>query len=217
MRLVDLDAVIDCIEMEWGYEGIREDLYSLPVVDAVPVVHAKWIPFHKRRILIAEHSPIRRISVSWIWEGVKSWIATHWSRHKWECFISTQRTDRTGTPRDKLPQDAPVIFEGEANVQALIDTMRKRLCCQADRETRAYASDLKATLHIKQPEISDVLVPNCVYRCGCPELESCDLFKTWQMSCADIASTDIQKRYDAYNTIFWAVRGEVFDGRDSGD
>lgn len=171
----------------------------------------------KRRILIAEHSPIRRISVSWIWEGVKSWIATHWSRHKWECFISTQRTDRTGTPRDKLPQDAPVIFEGEANVQALIDTMRKRLCCQADRETRAYASDLKATLHIKQPEISDVLVPNCVYRCGCPELESCDLFKTWQMSCADIASTDIQKRYDAYNTIFWAVRGEVFDGRDSGD
>lgn len=46
MRLVDLDAVIDRIEMEWGYEGIREDLYSLPVVDAVPVVHAKWIPFH---------------------------------------------------------------------------------------------------------------------------------------------------------------------------
>lgn len=171
----------------------------------------------KRRILIAEHSPIRRISVSWVWQGIKSWIATHWSRHKWECFISTQRTDRTGTPRDKLPQDAPVIFVGEANVQALIDTMRKRLCCQADRETRAYASDLKATLHIKQPEISDVLVPNCVYRCGCPELESCDLFRTWQMSCADIASTDIQKRYDAYNTIFWAVRGEVFDGRDSGD
>ena len=68
----------------------------------------------KRRILIAEHSPIRRISVSWVWQGIKSWIATHWSRHKWECFISTQRTDRTGTPRDKLPQDATVIFEGSA-------------------------------------------------------------------------------------------------------
>jgi len=38
VRLVDLDAVIDCLEVEWGYEGIREDLYSLPVVDAVPVV-----------------------------------------------------------------------------------------------------------------------------------------------------------------------------------
>lgn len=41
MRLVDLDAVIDHLEVEWGYEGIREDLYSLPVVDAVPVVRCK--------------------------------------------------------------------------------------------------------------------------------------------------------------------------------
>lgn len=41
MRLVDLDAVIDCLEVEWGYEGVREDLYSLPVVDAVPVARCK--------------------------------------------------------------------------------------------------------------------------------------------------------------------------------
>ena len=41
VRLVDLDAVIDCLEMEWGYEGIREDLYSLPTVDSVPVVRCK--------------------------------------------------------------------------------------------------------------------------------------------------------------------------------
>lgn len=114
-------------------------------------------------------------------------------------------------------ENVRVDFIGDPNTQNLIDTMRKRLCSQADPETRAYAEDFKAALHEVQPEISDVLVPNCVYRCGCPELESCDLFKTWQMSCADIASTDIQKRYDAYNTIFWAVRGEVFDGRDSGD
>ena len=40
-RLVDLDAIIDCLEVEWGYEGIREDLYSLPVVDAAPVVRCK--------------------------------------------------------------------------------------------------------------------------------------------------------------------------------
>lgn len=41
MLLVNLDAVIDCLELEWGYEGMREDLYSLPVVDAVPVVRCK--------------------------------------------------------------------------------------------------------------------------------------------------------------------------------
>lgn len=169
----------------------------------------------KRRILIAEHSPIRRISVSWVWQGIKSWIATHWSRHKWECFISTQRTDRTGTPRDKLPQDAPVIFEGEANVQALIDSMRKRLCSQADPETRAYAEDFKTALHEVQPEISDVLVPNCVYRCGCPEMQTCGMYEWWLKFHPDIASTDIQKRYNTYNELFWKVRAKR--GNDTGD
>lgn len=169
----------------------------------------------KRRILIAEHSPIRRISVSWVWKGIKSWIATHWSRHKWECFISTQRTDRTGTPRDKLPQDAPVVFEGEANVQALIDSMRKRLCSQADPETRAYAEDFKAALYEIQPEISDVLVPNCVYRCGCPEMQTCGMYEWWLKFHPDIASTDIQKRYNTYNELFWKVRAKR--GNDSGD
>ena len=157
----------------------------------------------KRRILIAEHSPIRRISVSWVWQGIKSWIATHWSRHKWECFISTQRTDRTGTPRDKLPQDAPVIFEGEANVQALIDSMRKRLCHQADPETRAYAEDFKAALHEVQPEISDVLVPNCVYRGFCPELKPCGF---WDALSKEMTKEDLvswEERYGSYNEQFW--------------
>lgn len=34
-RLVDLNSVIERLENEWGYEGIREDLYKLPTVDAV--------------------------------------------------------------------------------------------------------------------------------------------------------------------------------------
>lgn len=162
----------------------------------------------KRRILIAEHSPIRRISVSWVWKGIKSWIATHWSRHKWECFISTQRTDRTGTPRDKLPQDAPVIFEGEANVQALIDSMRKRLCGQADPETRAYAEDFKAALHEVHPEISDVLVPNCVYRCGCPEMQTCGLYESWSRLRPEVMSTYIRKHQE--NLRFYPT---INDGR----
>ena len=82
----------------------------------------------KKNILIAEHSPIRDITVKWKWPGIKSWVATHWVRHKWECFVRSQRSDRTGVDRDKLPQDAPVDFTGEANAQALIDPMRKRLC-----------------------------------------------------------------------------------------
>lgn len=136
----------------------------------------------KLGILIAEHSPIRDISFKWRWTGIKSWVATHWVRHKWECFVKSQRSDRTGVPRDKLPQDEPVDFVGEANVQHLIDTMRKRLCYQAANETREYAADLKETIQNAEPEIGAVLVPNCVYRFGCPEMKPCGkwgAFRRW--------------------------------------
>lgn len=165
----------------------------------------------KRKILIAEHSTIRDISVKWIWKGIKSWIATHWSRHKWECFIRTQRSDRTGIDRDKLPQDAPVDFVGEANVQAQIDTMRKRLCRKAAPETRQYAEDFKAALHEIEPEISDVLCPDCVYRAGCPEMTPCGDGKCFfdvliDQTAGAVATTHIQDRYDAYNKFFYERR-----------
>ena len=60
------------------------------------------------------------------------------------------------------------------------------------------------------PEVSDVLVPNCVYRCGCPEKgmseKKCDWFEKMVEKCPDFASTDIQTRYDAYNRMFWGLK-----------
>lgn len=156
----------------------------------------------KKALLIAEHSPIRDISVKWRWRDIKSWIATHWSRHKWECFVKSQRTDRTGVDRDELPQAAPVDFTGEANAQHLIDTMRKRLCRQASPETRAYAENLKLAVMDEEPELGGVLCPNCVYRAGCPELKPCGYYENLIMRSSLVASCDIQKRYDAYNALF---------------
>lgn len=165
----------------------------------------------KRKILIAEHSPIRDIQIKWKWDGIKSWIATHWVRHKWECFVKTQRSDRTGIPRDQLRQDALVTFTGDANAQALIDTMRKRLCYQASPETRQYAEDLKMTLRDTEPEISDVLVPNCVYRGGCPEMSQCGFFESFMEHAVTtdkygFDSGNIQIRYDKYNEMFYQNR-----------
>lgn len=161
----------------------------------------------KRKILISEHSPIRDISVRWKWGSIKSWIATHWSRHKWDCFIQTQRSDRTGVERDGLPQGAEVMFRGEANAQHLIDTWRKRMCYTASKETREYAEDFKLALWETEPELADVLVPNCVYRCGCPEMNGCnmwDKFQRWCMKEKRIAAgyCSIQARYDLYNEWF---------------
>lgn len=165
----------------------------------------------KKSVLIAEHSPIRGLAIKWRWQDIKSWIATHWSRHKWECFIQTQREDRTGIPRDCQIQSAPVSFTGEANAQSLIDTMRKRLCHQAAEETRLYAEDLKLEIGKIQPELAGVLVPNCIYRGGCPEMQTCGLyhaykrwcFKNYQMEAGCVC---IAKRYDMYNEWFIAKR-----------
>ena len=153
----------------------------------------------KRGILISEHSPIRDIAVKWRWRNMPHWITVHWVRHKWEKFVRTQRTDRTGVDRDKLPQDEPQTFTGEANTQHLIDTRRKRLCYMASPETREYAEDFKRVLHDIQPEIADVLVPNCIYRCGCPEMSGCGWYEKMTEKYPALKSTNIQERYDAYN------------------
>ena len=162
----------------------------------------------KREILISEHSPIRDIAVKWIWHNIPSWVATHFARHKWECFIKTQRSDRTGVSREKLPQDAPVNFTGDANAQQLIDTARKRLCMLASRETRKYMEDLKTTISATEPEISGVLVPNCIYRGGCPEPSGCGWYDTIVAINPTLASHNIQERYDAYNRMFHHGNGE---------
>lgn len=161
----------------------------------------------KRNILIAEHGPIREIHVSWAWRNIKSWVATHWVRHKWECYVKSQRTDRTGIPRDNLPQAAPVDFFGEANPQHTIDTWRKRLCRQASIDTRHLAEDFKVTLHEPEPEWSNSLVPNCVYRCGCPELQPCGYWeRLMKETDGKILTADIQERYALYNAIFMEGR-----------
>lgn len=158
----------------------------------------------KRSILISEHDPIRDIEIKFRWKNIKYWVAMHWKTHIWRSRTNTQRNDRQEQyDRNKAPQDSPVDFIGDPNVHHLIDTMRKRLCRMASPETREYAEDLKITLREVEPEISDVLVPNCVYRCGCPETGGCKLYNAMVAVNPDIASTDIQKRYDAYNRFFY--------------
>ena len=172
----------------------------------------------KTNILIAEHEPIRDIWVKWKWRGIKYWIAMHWKTHIWPSRVNTQRSDRTGVERDKKPQDSQVDFTGDANCQHLIDTMRKRLCGCASKETREYAEDFKAALRDVQPELSDVLVPNCVYRCGCPEMRSCGMWIVFVDWCKYnnislcVESLPIKERYDMYNCWFYNEHRRIEDG-----
>ena len=167
----------------------------------------------KRKLLISEHSPIRLIKIEWRWESIKSWVSVHFARHwlGWDKWISTQRTDRTGVDRNKLPQDALVNYEGEGNAQACINVSRYRLCYQAAPETRKQMEDFKITTREYIPEVSDVLVPNCIYRMGCPEFDTCPFlenFKKWiENNNKNIDWFNIQNRYDLYNEYFYSKRG----------
>ena len=164
----------------------------------------------KKKLLISEHSPIRLLEFDWSWKSIYYWLSTEWSRHKFEKFISSQRDDRLkdDIPRGEKPQNALVNFDGYANMQNLIDSWRKRLCYQATKEARELAEDFKIELHKTNPIESDVLCPNCIYRCGCPEFNQCGFFKRFmefcKVNCVDI--TNIQSRYDAYNEYFYHLK-----------
>ena len=162
----------------------------------------------KKKILISEHSPIRLIEIKWRWEGIKSWISVHFARHwlGWDKWISTQRNDRTGVDRDKSPQDTPVNYDGKGNAQALINVARFRLCNSAHPETRAYMEDLKESIHEFEPELSDVMQRNCIYRGGGPEFNPCPYWKNFCEKHKGENLLDIQTRYDLANKDFYESR-----------
>lgn len=135
----------------------------------------------KLNLLLSEHSPIRKLKISWRWEDLKYWVSVHLVRHKIgiEHFVSTQRTDRTGVNRNSLPQDSFVNHECEADAQALINISRKRLCNCASLETRQAWQEVKSKIAEVEPELASCMVRECVYRNGfCPEMFPCGYNKT---------------------------------------
>lgn len=134
----------------------------------------------KRRLIMSEHSPIRKLRIGWIWNDLKYWVSVHLVRHKYgiEHFVTTQRTDRTGITRDELPQASLVNHECEANAQALINISRKRLCHCASLETRQAWIEVKEEVAKVEPELASCMVKECVYRGFCPEMFTCGYHKT---------------------------------------
>ena len=132
---------------------------------------SKW----KRRMLLAEHSPVRLVELTIRMHDLPYWISVHLVRHHVgvEHFVSTQRSDRTGVNRATLPQNAPVCHTMHLNAQAMIYISRKRLCRQAAKETRQAWLQVVEAVRQVEPELASVCVPECVYRGFCPELKPC--------------------------------------------
>ena len=134
----------------------------------------------KKRILLAEHSPIRKLCFNWKWIDLPYWVSVHFVRHKFgiEHFVSTQRTDRTGEDRNSKSQDAPVVHECFANAQAVMFISRRRLCGQASPETRAAwkavvdeIAYLKEKYGVTDPAILSAIRWHTTGRAGMTQLE----------------------------------------------
>lgn len=141
-----------------------------PPIDKVP--SQSW----EAKMILAEHSPIRLVEYDWTWEDIKQWVTTHLVRHHNGCekFVHSQRGDRRklDVPRDELPQGSLNDMDMTANVQAIINISRKRLCSCASPETREAWRQVVEEIRKVDPVLADKCVPECLYRGFCPEFMS---------------------------------------------
>ncbi len=167
---------VDIFKHEDNWQEVKDSTMNTIGKTSGKYPTSEW----KRRLLISEHSPIRRIKFYWRWKNIKSWVSVHFVRHKIgiEHWVSTQRTDRTGINRDELPQGALVNHACEADAQSLINISRKRLCNCASQKTREAWQQVKNEVKKTEPELASCMVKECVYRGFCPEMFSCGYYKT---------------------------------------
>lgn len=162
---------IDIFKHEDNWQDIKDSTMNTIGKDTGKYPTSEW----KRRIIMAEHSPIRRMKFYWRWKDLKYWVSVHLVRHKIgiEHWVATQRSDRTGVDRNKLTQDSFVNHAAEADAQALINISRKRLCMCASNDTRNAWQAVKNEVAKTEPELASCMVRECVYRGFCPEMFSC--------------------------------------------
>lgn len=156
----------------------------------------------KRKLLLAEHSPIRRGTISWKWESIPYAISTHFVRHHEgvEKWVGTSRADRTELKdRSQRSQMDCVPMEMEANIQALINISAKRLCLCADPTTISYWKSVLKEIKQYDEDIYWACVPQCIRCGGCPEYKSCGFYEHFAKNLSIEEQTNMIKRYDKYN------------------
>lgn len=156
----------------------------------------------KRKLLLCEHSPIRRGTVSWKWDAIPYAISTHFVRHHEgvEKWVGTQRADRTEVKdRSERSQMNPVPMEMEANIQALINISYKRLCTCADPLTRKYWENTLLAIKEYDEDIFWACVPQCIRCGGCPEYQPCGFYDNLTKDWTTEELKNVHTRYNKYN------------------
>jgi hypothetical protein len=182
-----------------------------------PIDHEPSDKF-KRKILLAEHSPIRLLEYDFTIEDIRQWVTVHLVRHHEGCekFVHTQRQDinkeienitgeiiRICKEEGLLRQgwrERDYMFQGEGNdmdmtcnAQAFMNISRKRLCygCASEETRFAWQLVINALKEI-DPILAEKCVPECVYRGFCPETDRC---------CGYVNAEGYKKRLETYRRI----------------
>lgn len=182
-----------------------------------PIDHEPSDKF-KRKILLAEHSPIRLLEYDFTIENIRQWVTVHLVRHHIGCekFVHTQRQDindqvevitkriieilreegldnKWWRERDYMFQGAGNDMDMTCNAQSFMSISRKRLCfgC-ASPETRQAWQVVIDALEDVDPILAEKCVPECVYRGFCPETDRC---------CGYVNTEAYKKRLEEYRKV----------------
>lgn len=156
----------------------------------------------RKMVIMAEHSPIKLVEYLISFKDLRQWVGVHLLRHEHMLpFIHSQRVDRRedidsltervmsiieeDVKSDKSFNKRDYLFQGEpndqdfvVNAQTLINISRKRLCHCASKETREAWVAVKEAIKEFDPIMASFMVPNCIYRGRCPEMNTCGYYKT---------------------------------------
>ena len=156
----------------------------------------------RKMVIMAEHSPIKLVEYLISFKDLRQWVGVHLLRHEHILpFIHSQRVDRiedidsltervmyiieedvksdeSFNKRDYLFQGEPNDQDFVVNAQTLINISRKRLCHCASKETREAWVAVKEAIKEFDPIMASFMVPNCIYRSRCPEMNTCGYYKT---------------------------------------
>lgn len=172
-KIVDWDVALD------------DALFTINKEEKHKIPSDKWIA----KACLAEHSMLRDVRYILEMREIPCWVSQHIARHdafsyhtvrdsKETHFVGTSRTDRTGTDRNQLTQNAPVNHRISLSAQDFITISQRRLCGCASTETRLLWKQVIDKLREIDPVLAGKCVPMCVYRGFCPEFECCGYCNT---------------------------------------
>jgi len=108
------------------------------------------------KMILSQHSSHRAVLYRFCCEDVPYYVHTHFVRHNQgvQFHVKSQRTEQD---RANLPQGALINMLFDANVQALLNMSKARLCYKADDNAKSLMKKVKYALIFEGDEHDKVL------------------------------------------------------------